>query len=78
MVFGTPQMCRKITLETVNFNGEDIRHVDSIKYLGEVCSYIKASTALMLYKLLILPIFDYGDIIYNCLSQTDRNTLQVL
>ncbi len=49
-----------------------------IKLLGKVSSYIKSSTALMLYKSLILPIYDYGDIIYNCLSLADSKTLQVL
>ena len=32
----------------------------------------------MLYTTLILPIFDYGDIIYNCLSQQNAVMLQRL
>ncbi len=107
MVFGTPQMCRRNTIQSVKFNDESISRADSIKYLGmkldpcltfkehvnlyvkgktlgkikllgKVCLYIRPSTALMLYKSLILPIFDYGDIIYNCISQSDSKTLQVL
>ena len=62
--------------EHVNYvNGKTL---GKIKLLGKVCSYIRPATALMLYKSLILPIFDYGDIIYDCLSVTDSKTLQVL
>ena len=32
MVFGTPQMCRRITYQTVKFNGEDINRAESMKY----------------------------------------------
>ena len=106
MIFGTPHMCKRITLQTVKFNNENISRAETMKYLGmkldptltfkehvnyvkgktlgkikllgKVCSYIKPSTALMLYKSLILPIFDYGDVIYNCISTTDSKTLQVL
>ncbi len=106
MIFGTTQMCRKITIQSVKFNNEYINRADTIKYLGmkldpsltfkehvnyvkgktlgkikllgKVCSYIRPATALMLYKSLILPIFDYGDIIYDCISAADSRTLQVL
>ena len=32
----------------------------------------------MLYKILILPHFDYCDVIYDCLTQKDENRLQTI
>ena len=49
-----------------------------IKFLGRIRNNLDQSTATMLYQTLILPIFDYGDIIYNCLSQKDAVMLQRL
>ena len=49
-----------------------------IKLLGKIRNTMDQSTSLMLYKTLILPIFDYGDVIYNCLSQKDATLLQRL
>ena len=34
MIFGMPHMCCKITIQSVEFNGEDISRVDCMKYLG--------------------------------------------
>ena len=33
--------------------------------LGRIRKYIKQNTALLLYKTLLLPVIDYGDIIYG-------------
>ena len=49
-----------------------------ISLLGGICPYIGRTTALMLYQTLILPIFDYGDVLYDCLSINDAKTLQTL
>ena len=52
--------------------------ISKIELLGRIRNNINQSTATMLYKTLILPIFDYGDIIYDCLCQKDAVTLQRL
>ncbi len=44
--------------------------------LGRIQGTIKQSTTEMLYETLILPIPDYGDIVYNCLSQKYTIILQ--
>ena len=43
--------------------------IGKIIMLSRIRGSLDQSTSLMLYKTLILPIFDYWDIIYNCLSQ---------
>ena len=48
----------------------------SIKLLGRVRGSINRTTEL--YTSLILPMFDYADIIFDCLSQKDAQTLQRL
>ena len=49
-----------------------------IKLLGRISGSIPQATNLMLYKTLILPIFDYCDFVWDCLSQQDSLTLQKL
>ena len=34
--------------------------------LGRIRSFVDHETALMLYKTLILPLFNYCDVVYNC------------
>ena len=50
--------------------------VPKIKLLGHVSTFLDLETRLSLYKSLVLPIFDYADTVYNCLSQQDSYSLQ--
>ena len=62
------------------------RHVEYLKrktlgkigLLGRIRNFVDHETSLMLFKTLILPLFDYCDVVYNCLSQKDQHTLQKL
>ena len=62
------------------------KHVENIKsktigkinLLGRVGPFISKTTAWNLYCTIILPIFDYRDILYDCLVGPDAQTLQVL
>ena len=49
-----------------------------MKMLGRVRSYISESLALQLYKSLIIPHIDYGDVVYDAASKRDCQTLQVI
>ena len=48
-----------------------------IKLLGRLNNILDADTLLMLYKAIIVPIFDYGDVIYHNLNQKDAIALQM-
>ena len=66
----------------LNF-GKHVAYIQSkvipkIKTLSKIAPIIKCSTFLMIYKTLILPIIEYGDIIYDCLSVKDAATHQKL
>ncbi len=52
--------------------------IGKIKLLGRLNMVLSQETMLHLYKTLIMPIIDYGDVIYNCMSQKDANILQRL
>ena len=52
--------------------------IGKLKLLGRIRCSINKSTAELLYTSLILPMFDYADIIYDCLNQRDAQTLQRL
>ena len=62
------------------------KHVDYLKRklntkmrcLGRIRQYIPEELALQLYSSLILPHLDYGDIIYDAMSTTLSNQLQVV
>ena len=49
-----------------------------MKMLGRVRSFISESLALQLYKSLIIPCIDYGDVIYDAASKKDCQALQVI
>ncbi len=60
-----------------------VQHIKSktfskIKLLGRVHHILDTNTADMLYKTLILPIFDYLDFVYYCISEKDKEILQCL
>ena len=42
----------------------------------KIRNYMSENTAIMIYKAMILPIFDYNDIIYNLLTQQQQTKLQ--
>ncbi len=46
--------------------------------LAKMCSITNEKMCLYLYKSLILPLFDYGDVIYDSLYQNDSEKLQKL
>ncbi len=62
------------------------RHVDYIKRklyikmkaLGRIKPFIPDDLALQLYQSLVIPHFDYGDIVYDAMSSTSANQLQVI
>ena len=47
-----------------------------IRLLGKLSYILDRNTLLLLYKTLILPIFDYGDIVYAGINKQDSDTLQ--
>ena len=50
--------------------------IGKVKLLGCLNEILTKDTLLMLYKTLVLPIIDYGDIIYDCINQKDMMILQ--
>ena len=52
--------------------------VQKIKLLSKLGHILDKEVLLQLYKTLILPVFDFGDVIYHKLSQQDSTTLQRL
>ncbi len=46
--------------------------------LGKIRKYLDQGTSLMLYKSLILPVIDYGDIVYMTTSQNNLGKVQKL
>ena len=47
-----------------------------IRLLGKLSYILDRQTLLQLYKTLILPVFDYGDIVYHGISNREADTLQ--
>ena len=47
-----------------------------LRMLGKTGQYVSESISLQLYKSLIVPVIDYCDMIYDCLSATDSSKLQ--
>ena len=54
------------------------RTLGKIGLLGRIRSFVDHETSLMLYRTLILPLFDYCDFPYHCLCQRDQYILQKL
>ena len=52
--------------------------IPKIRVLGSIRPLLDKDTALMLYKTLVLPLFDYGDFIFDTLTQQDKSKLQKL
>ena len=52
--------------------------VGKLKLLGKIRPIMDQTTALSLYQSLIVLIYDYCDVVYNCISQRDSQTLQRL
>ena len=48
-----------------------LKTLGKIGALGRIRSIVDHKTSLMLYKTLVLPLFDYCDLVYNCLSRKD-------
>ena len=49
-----------------------------MKMLGRARSFISENLAVQLYKSLIMPHIDYGDVVYDAASKKDCQTLQVI
>ena len=106
MLFGSHKMLTKCSQLSLQVQGKNIRHVESMKYLGmlldpnlkwnlhidQMCTRISKLIRLLsrlrhtinlanlkiVYNALILPIFDYGDIIYGTASFKYTALLQKL
>ncbi len=52
--------------------------IGHLKMLGKLKPRVGEVVSLQLYKSLILPVLDYGDIIYDCLSARDSKRLQTI
>ncbi len=52
--------------------------IGKIRLLGKIAPILDQNTSLFLYRSLVLPIFDYVDYVWDCLSQQDALTLQKL
>ena len=66
----------------LNFSAH-IEHLKSktlskIRFLGRLRSFVDHETSLMHYNTLILPLFDYCDIVCHCLNYRDQHILQKL
>ena len=68
--------------QTLNFSAhiEYIRTktIGKIRLLGKIAPILDQKTSIYLYRSLVLPIFDYADFVWDCLSQQDTLTLQKL
>ena len=61
-------------------------HLDRIyrkacQQLGAICKVRKclnANVSTMLYKSLMIPTFDYGDVVYSCATKEALNKLQIV
>ena len=49
-----------------------------IRTLGQTRQFLDTNTSLMLYKTLVLPIFEYADFIYDYLSKKDSMMIERL
>ena len=52
--------------------------IGKLKLLGRIRGSMNRSTAELLHTSRILPLFEYADVVYHCLSQRDALTLQRL
>ena len=50
--------------------------IGKLRLLSKVTPTLPRDTCLMVYKTLIRPHFEYCDVVYNCLSEMDNQTLQ--
>ena len=68
--------------QTLNFSAhiEYIRSqtIGKIRLLGKIEPILDRNTSLYLYQSLVLPILDYADYVWDCLSQHDSLTIQKL
>ena len=72
-----------ITLDstlTFNYHVKSVANVVSYKInlLAKIRKFLSEKVALKIYKSMILPYFDYGDVIYNTASQEGLDKLQRL
>ena len=61
---------------SVNVNQIQSKTLGKIQLLGKARSFVHHDTSIMLYETLILPLFDYCDYVYHCLTRRDCNTLK--
>ena len=54
------------------------KSIGKLRLLGKIAPILDRNTSLFLYRSLVLPIFDYADYVWDCLSQQDALTLQKL
>ena len=66
------------TIKCYHVNYIRSKVVSKLKMLDKYRNVLNEHTKLILYKTLIVPLFNYADIIYYGISQKDSNTLQRL
>ena len=67
---------------TLSFH-EHVQYIQSktlgkIKVLGRARSFLSEDLCLSLYRTLVLPLFDFNDYVYDCLTVNDSYTMQKL
>ena len=68
--------------QTLNFNQHIATVIQSVQHkillLGKIKKYLKNEVALKIYKAMVLPYFDYADVIYDKASTSELDKLQRL
>ena len=68
--------------QTLNFNPNVNQIIKTVSYklslLSKLKIYITTEAAIQVYKSMIIPYFDYGDVIYHCSSKKLLDKLQKL
>ena len=67
---------------SLSFNLQIQQTINKVSYklyiLSKIRQFLTVSSAILIYKSMILPYFDYGDIIYMFSSKSDLNKLERL
>ena len=70
------------TDQTLNFNSNIKQIIKTVSYklslLSKLKVYISTEAAIQVYKSMIIPYFDYGDVLYHCSSTNLLDKLQKL
>ena len=82
LAFGLKSKTRKMGNHSLFIGNHKLEHVTSYKYLGMTLdmnlNYNKHINYKMIYKTMILPIIEYGNVIYDGASQKLLDNLQTI